>query len=143
VAYRPHGAGGEQTVQGLLADAATELDAAMLLVQQAALRSPMSLAQASMAKLARHAKRRSGRRARATQIVGAESFREGHILEQLTQDVRALELFAGRTGRRCAKRSRRSVAEGREAALAATRAEPPYGQAAARDGLLCRFALPS
>ena len=95
-AYGRTGAGGEQTVQGLLADAATELDAAMLLVQQAALRSPMSLAQASMAKLAAsEAAQRAV--ARATQIVGAESFREGHILEQLTQDVRALELFAGRT----------------------------------------------
>jgi alkylation response protein AidB-like acyl-CoA dehydrogenase len=96
LAYGRTGAGGEQTVQGLLADAATELDAAMLLVQQAALQSPMSLAQASMAKLAAtEAAQRAV--ARATQIVGAESFREGHILEQLTQDVRALELFAGRT----------------------------------------------
>jgi alkylation response protein AidB-like acyl-CoA dehydrogenase len=96
MAYGRTGAGGEQTVQGLLADAATELDAAMLLVQQAALRSPMSLAQASMAKLAAsEAAQRAV--ARATQIVGADSFREGHILEQLTQDVRALELFAGRT----------------------------------------------
>jgi len=96
IAYGRTGAGGEQTVQGLLADAATELDAAMLLVQQAALASPMSLAQASMAKLAAtEAAQRAV--ARATQIVGAESFREGHILEQLTQDVRALELFAGRT----------------------------------------------
>jgi alkylation response protein AidB-like acyl-CoA dehydrogenase len=96
IAYGRTGAGGEQTVQGLLADAATELDAAMLLVQQAALHEPMSLAQASMAKLAAtDAAQRAV--ARATQIVGAESFREGHILEQLTQDVRALELFAGRT----------------------------------------------
>jgi alkylation response protein AidB-like acyl-CoA dehydrogenase len=96
LAFGRTGAGGEQTVQGLLADAATELDAAMLLVQQAALRTPMSLAQASMAKLAAtEAAQRAV--ARATQIVGAESFREGHILEQLTQDVRALELFAGRT----------------------------------------------
>jgi hypothetical protein len=96
MAFGRTGAGGEQTVQGLLADAATELDAAMLLVQQASQRSPMSLAQASMAKLAAtEAAQRAV--ARATQIVGAESFREGHILEQLTQDVRALELFAGRT----------------------------------------------
>ena len=94
--YGRTGAGGEQTAQGLLADAATELDAAMLLVHQAALRTPMSLAQASMAKLAA-AEAAQRAVARATQIVGAESFREGHILEQLTQDVRALELFAGRT----------------------------------------------
>ena len=35
--------------------------------------------------------------ARATQVVGADSFRAGHIVERLAQDVRALELFAGRT----------------------------------------------
>ena len=35
--------------------------------------------------------------ARATQVVGADSFRAGHIVERLSQDVRALELFAGRT----------------------------------------------
>ena len=94
--YGRTGAGGEQTVQGLLADAATELDAASMLVQQASLGTPMSLAQASMAKLAAsEAAQRAV--ARATQIVGAESFRDGHILERLTQDVRALELFAGRT----------------------------------------------
>jgi len=60
-----HGAGGEQTVQGLLADAATEA------TQRAV--------------------------ARATQVVGADSFRRGHIIERLAQDVRTLELFAGRT----------------------------------------------
>ncbi len=95
-AYGRTGAGGEQTVQGLLADAATEIDAAMMLVQQAAMGSPISLAQASMAKLA--ASEGAQRAvARAAQIVGPDSFREGHILEQLTQDARALELFAGRT----------------------------------------------
>jgi alkylation response protein AidB-like acyl-CoA dehydrogenase len=35
--------------------------------------------------------------ARATQVVGVDSFRSGHIVERLAQDVRALELFAGRT----------------------------------------------
>jgi hypothetical protein len=30
-------------------------------------------------------------------VIGADSFRRGHIIESLTQDVRALELFAGRT----------------------------------------------
>jgi alkylation response protein AidB-like acyl-CoA dehydrogenase len=35
--------------------------------------------------------------ARATQIVGGDTFRRGHIIERLAQDVRALELFAGRT----------------------------------------------
>jgi alkylation response protein AidB-like acyl-CoA dehydrogenase len=89
------GAGGEQTVQGLVADAATELDAAMLLTWRAAAEPP-SLAAASMAKLAATG---AAQRAveRATQAVGADSFRRGHIIERLAQDVRALELFGGRT----------------------------------------------
>jgi alkylation response protein AidB-like acyl-CoA dehydrogenase len=91
-----HGAGGEQTVQGLLADAATELDAAMLLTWKAAAAATLSLADASMAKLAAtEATQRAV--ARATQVVGADSFRRGHIVERLAQDVRTLELFAGRT----------------------------------------------
>jgi alkylation response protein AidB-like acyl-CoA dehydrogenase len=91
-----HGAGGEQTVQGLLADAATELDAAMLLTWKAAAARDLSLADASMAKLAAtEATQRAV--ARATQVVGADSFRRGHIIERLAQDVRTLELFAGRT----------------------------------------------
>jgi alkylation response protein AidB-like acyl-CoA dehydrogenase len=95
-ALRGRGAGGEQTVQGLLADAATELDAAMLLTWKAASDANASLADASMAKLAAtEATLRAV--ARATQVVGVDSFRQGHIIERLTQDVRALELFAGRT----------------------------------------------
>jgi alkylation response protein AidB-like acyl-CoA dehydrogenase len=35
--------------------------------------------------------------ARATQVIGAASFTANHIVERLAQDVRALELFAGRT----------------------------------------------
>jgi alkylation response protein AidB-like acyl-CoA dehydrogenase len=34
---------------------------------------------------------------RATQVVGAESLRRDHIIGRLALDVRALELFAGRT----------------------------------------------
>ena len=95
-ALRGRGAGGEQTVQGLLADAATELDAAMLLVWKAASSARLSLADASMAKLAAtDATLRAV--ARATQVIGVDSFRRGHIVESLAQDVRALELFAGRT----------------------------------------------
>jgi len=91
-----HGAGGEQTVQGLLADAATELDAAMLLTWKAAAASTLSLADASMAKLAATGATQRAV-ARATQVVGADSFRRGHVIERLAQDVRTLELFAGRT----------------------------------------------
>lgn len=89
-------AAGEQTVQGLLADAATELDAAMLMTWKAAAGERLSLAEASMAKLASTG---AVQRAveRATQVVGADSFQRGHIVERLAQDVRALELFAGRT----------------------------------------------
>jgi len=94
--YRGRGAGGEQTVQGLLADAATELDAATMLTWKAACSTSLSLAEASMAKLsATEATQRAV--ARATQVVGADSFRRGHVIERLAQDVRALELFAGRT----------------------------------------------
>jgi alkylation response protein AidB-like acyl-CoA dehydrogenase len=93
---RGTGAGGEQTVQGLLADAATELDAAMMLIWKAASASGPTLAEASMAKLAAtEATQRAV--ARTTQVVGVESFTRGHVVERLAQDVRALELFAGRT----------------------------------------------
>ena len=90
------GAAGKQTVQGLLADAATELDAARLLTWAAAADADLSLGNASAAKLiatgaAQHAVEY------ATQIVGVETFRQGHVVERLSQDVRALELFAGRT----------------------------------------------
>lgn len=93
---RPQGAGGEQTVQGLLADAATELDAAAVLTWRAASAASPSLAGASMAKLAAtEATQRAV--ARASQVVGADAFTQGHVVERLAQDVRALELFAGRT----------------------------------------------
>ena len=111
-------AAGEQTVHGLLADSATELDAAMLMTWKAALAVrathasprhqkdasppreadalPLHLAEASLAKLmATGTAQRAV--ARATQVVGADSFPRGHIIERLAQDVRALELFAGRT----------------------------------------------
>jgi len=105
-AHTHRGAGGEQTVQGLLADAATELDAAALLIWKAASADEPSLVDASMAKLAAtEATQRAV--VRATQVVGADSFRQGHPVEQLAQDVRALELFAGRT-----EALREAVAEG-------------------------------
>jgi alkylation response protein AidB-like acyl-CoA dehydrogenase len=91
------GASGEQTVQGLLADAATELEAASMLTWKAAAGdNRLTLADASMAKLAATG---AAQRAieRTTQVVGVETFRAGHVIERLSQDVRALELFAGRT----------------------------------------------
>jgi alkylation response protein AidB-like acyl-CoA dehydrogenase len=97
VAHRERGAGGEQTVEGLLADTATELDAARLLTwKSAGATKDVSLAAASMAKLAAAAAAQAAV-VRATQVVGVDSFRRGHVIERLTQDVRAIELFAGRT----------------------------------------------
>lgn len=86
----------EETVQGLLADAATDLDAAMMLTWKAAIGSTPSLGDASLAKLAAGAAAQHAVE-RATQVIGADSFQRGHIVERLAQDVRALELFAGRT----------------------------------------------
>jgi acyl-CoA dehydrogenase len=97
VVHREHGAGGEQTVQGLLADTATELEAARMLTWKAAARGDeVSLAEASRAKLAATSAAQAAV-VRATQVVGVDSFRRGHVVERLTQDVRAIELFAGRT----------------------------------------------
>jgi alkylation response protein AidB-like acyl-CoA dehydrogenase len=97
VVHREHGAGGEQTVQGLLADTATELDAARMLAWKAAARGDaVTLAEASSAKLAATSAAQAAV-VRATQVVGVDSFRHGHVIERLTQDVRAIELFAGRT----------------------------------------------
>jgi acyl-CoA dehydrogenase len=97
VVHRERGAGGEQTVQGLLADTATELEAARMLTWMAAARGEdMSLADASRAKLAATSAAQAAV-VRATQVVGVDSFRRGHVIERLTQDVRAIELFAGRT----------------------------------------------
>lgn len=97
VVHREHGAGGEQTVQGLLADTATELDAARMLTWKAAAQGDeVSLAAASRAKLAATSAAQAAV-VRATQVVGVDSFRHGHVIERLTQDVRAIELFAGRT----------------------------------------------
>ena len=97
VVRREHGAAGEQTVQGLLADTATDLDAARMLTWQAAAKgTKVSLADGSMAKLAATTAAQTAH-VRASQVVGADSFRQGHVIERLTQDVRAIELFAGRT----------------------------------------------
>jgi len=99
-------AAGEQTVQGLLADAATDLDAAMVMTWKAATAARLSLADASLAKIMATA---AAQRAveHATQVIGVDSFQRGHIIERLAQDVRALELFAGRT-----EALRAAVAEG-------------------------------
>jgi alkylation response protein AidB-like acyl-CoA dehydrogenase len=114
------GAEGEQTVQGLLADAATDLDAALMLTWRAASAPQLTLSDASMAKLAATG---AAQRAieRCTQVVGVETFRDGHVVERLAQDVRALELFAGRTeALRAAVAEDRLPADGHSGGLGAT-----------------------
>ena len=84
-------------MQGLLADTATELDAARMLTWKAAAQgAEVSLAEGSLAKLSATIAAQAAV-VRATQVVGVDSFRQGHVIERLTQDVRAIELFAGRT----------------------------------------------
>ena len=68
----------------------------MLTWQAAAQGADVSLAAGSMAKLAATSAAQAAV-VRATQVVGVDSFRRGHVIERLTQDVRAIELFAGRT----------------------------------------------
>jgi alkylation response protein AidB-like acyl-CoA dehydrogenase len=68
----------------------------MLTWQAAAHGANVPLAAASMAKLAATTAAQAAV-VRATQAVGVDSFRRGHVIERLTQDVRAIELFAGRT----------------------------------------------
>jgi len=68
----------------------------MLTWKAAASGDDVSLAEASQAKLAATTAAQAAV-VRATQVVGADSFRRGHVIERLTQEVRAIELFAGRT----------------------------------------------
>lgn len=93
---RGRGAGGEQTVQGLLADAATALEAARMLVWKSASGERPSLGDASMAKLA-STEAAQGAVANAAQVLGAASLARGHVLTRLASEVRALEVFGGRT----------------------------------------------
>lgn len=93
---RGRGAGGEQIAQGLLADAATSIEAARMLLWKAASSTAGSLADASMAKLAA-TEAAQGAVVKATQLLGAVSIEHGHPVADLSRDVRVLELFAGRT----------------------------------------------
>jgi alkylation response protein AidB-like acyl-CoA dehydrogenase len=94
--YERRGPGGEQTLQGLVADAATDLEAATIVTWSAVSAGAPSLSEASMAKLLATAAAQ-GAVLRATQVVGVSSFERGHVLARLAEDVRAIELFGGRT----------------------------------------------
>jgi alkylation response protein AidB-like acyl-CoA dehydrogenase len=90
--------GNYQAIQWMLADMATELDAARMLTMKAADsvgRGPRaSTPHASMAKLfASEAAHRAADR--ALQILASKGYRRGSVVERLFRDVRATEIYQG------------------------------------------------
>jgi butyryl-CoA dehydrogenase len=89
--------GNYQAVQWMLADMATELDAARLLTLKAAdarQRRPRPILEASMAKLfASEAAHRAADK--AMQILASSGYRRGSKVERLFRDVRATEIYQG------------------------------------------------
>lgn len=86
-----------QAVQFQLADLATDLEAARMLMWRAADshdRAPRASLEAAMAKL--HASEAAHRAAdRAMQILASEGYRRGSTVERLFRDVRAAEIYQG------------------------------------------------
>ena len=86
-----------EAIQWMLADSATELDAARMLMLKAAderTRNPRPTLEAAMAKLA--ASEAAHRAAdRAMQILASHGFRRGSVVERLFRDVRATEIYQG------------------------------------------------
>jgi butyryl-CoA dehydrogenase len=86
-----------QAIQWMLADMATELDAARLLTWKAAAakdRQEQSTTEASMAKLA--ASEAAHKAAdKAMQILASAGYRRGSVVERLFRDVRATEIYQG------------------------------------------------
>jgi len=86
-----------QAIQWMLADSATELDAARMLMLKAAdarSRNERPTLEAAMAKLA--ASEAAHRAAdRAMQILASQGYRRGSIVERLFRDVRATEIYQG------------------------------------------------
>lgn len=86
-----------QAIQWMLADRATELEAARMLTWKAAVakdRQERSTLEASMAKLA--ASEAAHRAAdRAMQILASAGYRRGSTVERLFRDVRATEIYQG------------------------------------------------
>lgn len=89
--------GNFEAVQWMLADAATDLEAARMLTWKAADakdRQERSTLEASMAKLA--ASEAAHRAAdRAMQILASAGYRRGSLVERLFRDVRATEIYQG------------------------------------------------
>src|SRR5262249_42393557 len=86
-----------QAIQWMLADMATELEAARLLTLKAAAakdRQQKSTFEASMAKLA--ASEAAHKAAdKAMQIMASAGYRRGSVVERLFRDVRATEIYQG------------------------------------------------
>src|SRR5919198_10533 len=86
-----------QAIQWMLADMATELDAARMLTHKAAAakdRQEKSTLEASMAKLA--ASEAAHKAAdKAMQILASAGYRRGSVVERLFRDVRATEIYQG------------------------------------------------
>jgi butyryl-CoA dehydrogenase len=86
-----------QAIQWMLADSATELDAARMLMLKAADargRSGRPTLEAAMAKLA--ASEAAHRAAdRAMQVLASHGYRRGSLVERLFRDVRATEIYQG------------------------------------------------
>ena len=86
-----------QAIQWMLADMATDLDAARLLTLKAAAakdRQEKSATEASMAKLA--ASEAAHKAAdKAMQILASAGYRRGSVVERLFRDVRATEIYQG------------------------------------------------
>jgi butyryl-CoA dehydrogenase len=86
-----------QAIQWMLADSATELDAARMLMLKAAdarTRTDRPTLEAAMAKLA--ASEAAHRAAdRAMQVFASHGYRRGSLVERLVRDVRATEIYQG------------------------------------------------
>jgi len=89
--------GNYQAIQWMLADMATELDAARMLTMKAAdsrQRQERAAVDASMAKLfASEAAHRAADK--AMQILASKGYRRGSVVERLFRDVRATEIYQG------------------------------------------------
>jgi butyryl-CoA dehydrogenase len=87
--------GNYQAIQWMLADMATDLDAARMLTLKAASRIPGDVTlDASMAKLfASEAAHRAADK--AMQILASKGYRRGSVVERLFRDVRATEIYQG------------------------------------------------
>ena len=86
-----------EAIQWMIADAATELDAARMLMWKAASvkgRGERSLVESSMAKLAASEAAHSAAD-KAMQVLASAGYRRGSVVERLFRDARATEIYQG------------------------------------------------